>query len=109
MDALIARRTRERHERARERARFILDSLARSGFDAVIIGSLATGRFRSHSDIDILIRGRLPSTDRLKVERIVADAMRQSPVGCDLFFAEDIAEPQRSEFESAHVDASGLR
>jgi predicted nucleotidyltransferase len=108
MDVLVRARTAKRLVVASEAASRLLDALAQAGFDAVVIGSLATGRFRSHSDIDILIRGEVDPPGRAFVERTVADAMRGLRIPYDLIFACDLTRRQRDELEHNRLDTSAF-
>jgi predicted nucleotidyltransferase len=109
IEALVQERTVQRRAIAVERAGCLLDVLAESGIDAVIIGSLATGRFRSHSDLDILVRGQLDPAARALVERTAASVMRDAGIPYDLIFGCDLTPRQRDELSHDHLDASGLR
>jgi predicted nucleotidyltransferase len=99
MDALTAKRRETRHERAsaavarilRAAAR-ILRAAERDGIDITVIGSLAKGDFRSHSDVDLLVRGPIDPKRRRLVERLVADGMRSSAIPYDLIFEDDLTE-----------------
>ena len=52
---LTARRTAERAQLARDRAALVVERLGALGAEARIMGSLARGDFRLHSDVDFLI------------------------------------------------------
>jgi predicted nucleotidyltransferase len=109
IEALVQERTAKRRATAVERAGRLLDTLAENGIDAVVIGSLATGRFRSHSDLDILVRGQLDPAARAFVERSTAAAMRDTGIPYDLIFGGDLTPRQSDELAHDHLDASGLR
>lgn len=55
IEALFARRTRERSALARRLALAGLEALTRRGVRAGVVGSLARGTMLQHSDIDFLI------------------------------------------------------
>lgn len=57
MDALSAKRRETRQERASAAVARILRDAESNGTEITIIGSLAKGDFRSHSDVDLLVRG----------------------------------------------------
>lgn len=59
-ERIVAARTADRHGTARALAARIVSDLEGQGRDVAVIGSLASGRFRLHSDIDLLVRS--PST-----------------------------------------------
>ncbi|MDR6820692.1 putative nucleotidyltransferase [Neorhizobium sp. 2083] len=92
MDALTVRRREARHERASAAVARILHAAERNGIEITIIGSLAKGDFRSHSDVDFLVRGPIEPKRRHLVERLVADGMRPSAVPYDLIFEDDLTE-----------------
>ncbi|WP_187275520.1 nucleotidyltransferase domain-containing protein [Methylobacterium sp. WL6] len=66
-----------------------------------LIGSLATGRFRLHSDIDLLVRGPIDPAERAAVERAVAAVMRGTGIPNDLIYACDLTPSQLDAFEKA--------
>lgn len=109
MDRLIEARAEERRKIATERACALLAQLRHDGFEAAVVGSLAAGRFRAHSDVDVLAPGPVGGLERAHVERAVAQAMRGSGIPCDLIFACDLTPQQLKEFEHDLVEASGLR
>ena len=92
MDALTAKRRETRHERASAAVARILRAAERDGIDITVIGSLAKGDFRSHSDVDLLVRGPIDPKRRRLVERLVADGMRSSAIPYDLIFEDDLTE-----------------
>lgn len=106
---IITARTKDRHQRAERCAARILDQLGALDIDASVIGSLATGRFGLHSDIDILIRSPVDPGGRAAVERTVAGILRGTSLPYDLIFASDLTPAQREVFEHDLVIASGLR
>lgn len=106
---IIAARTQERRHRAERCATRILDRLGALDLDAAVIGSLVTGRFGLHSDIDILVRSPVDPAGRAAVERTVAGILRGSGIPYDLVFACDLTPAQREAFEHDLVIASGLR
>ncbi len=61
---ILARRDRAREAEAATLATAAIGALRSAGFDAWLIGSLARGDFRSHSDIDILIDATGPARDQ---------------------------------------------
>jgi len=100
----MGRTTRERAEARREiactRAHLLLERLDKEGVEARVIGSLAKGLFRTHSDVDFLIRSSTVTPERRAlVERVVASCMRGSGIPYDLVYASDIAPERLKEFE----------
>ncbi|WP_312412394.1 nucleotidyltransferase domain-containing protein [Shinella sp.] len=87
-----------RHERASAAVSRILRAAESNGVDITVIGSLAKGDFRSHSDVDLLVRGAIDPKRRPLVERLVADCMRSSAIPYDLIFEGDLTEDQIHEF-----------
>jgi predicted nucleotidyltransferase len=98
MDALTAKRRETRHERASAAVARILHEAASEGLDITLVGSLARGDFRSHSDVDLLVRGPMDLKRRLLIERMVAEVMRGSDIPYDLIFQDDLTEDRLQEF-----------
>lgn len=78
-------------------SRILLDA-SDKGIEIALVGSLARGDFRAHSDVDLLVRGPIDSRRRLLVERLVADGMRASDIAYDLIFEADLTEDRLQEF-----------
>jgi predicted nucleotidyltransferase len=97
MDSLTAKRRETRHGLASAAVARILHEAGSDGIDITLIGSLARGDFRSHSDVDLLVRGRVNPKRRLLAERLVADAMRGSDIPYDLIFEDDLTEDRLQE------------
>lgn len=98
MDALAAKRRETRHEQASAAVAGILRAAESNGIIITVIGSLARGDFRSHSDVDLLVRGPADSKRRRLVERLVADGMRASAIPYDLIFEDDLTKDRLQEF-----------
>lgn len=94
IDTLIRRRADERRRAAQACVSRILQSAKGRGVDISVVGSLAKGRFRVHSDIDLLVHGRTDPARRAAVEQLVADHLRGTNIPYDLIFASDIS-PER--------------
>lgn len=109
MDRLITRRTADRLRTARLRVARLVEAAAGEPFAFAVIGSLASGRFGLHSDVDLLVRGEIDTTARVRVEQLVAAAMRGSGIRYDLIFACDLTPARLREFEHDLVEPSGLR
>ncbi|WP_244618866.1 nucleotidyltransferase domain-containing protein [Rhizobium sp. 18065] len=76
----------------------ILQEATVQSVSITLVGSLARGDFRSHSDVDLLIRGPMSPARRLLVERLVADAMRGSDIPYDVIFEADLTEDRLQDF-----------
>lgn len=99
IDSIINARTERRRAMAIARVEPLLHELRRDGIEVAVIGSLARREFRSHSDVDFLVRGRVDTFERAKVERAVAAAMRGSGISYDLIYAADLSADRLKEFE----------
>jgi predicted nucleotidyltransferase len=99
IDSVIGERTDRRRATAVARVDPLLHDLHLDGVDIVVIGSLARREFKSHSDVDFLVRGGLDTQARAKVERAVAAAMRGSGISYDLIYAADLTPERLKEFE----------
>jgi predicted nucleotidyltransferase len=99
IDSVISERMERRRATAVARVDPLLRDLRLDGFDIVVVGSLARGDFKSHSDIDLLVRGSLDTRARAKLERAVAAAMRGSGISYDLIYAADLSPERLKEFE----------
>ena len=100
-ERIVAARTADRHRIARGLAERIVSDIEAQGREIVVFGSLATGRFRLHSDIDLLVRSPVDPAGRAAVERAVAAVMRGTGIPYDLIYACDLSEAQRDAFERA--------
>jgi predicted nucleotidyltransferase len=99
VDSIIGERTERRRAAAVARVDSLLRDLRLDSFDVVVIGSLARQEFKSHSDVDFLVRGDLDTQERAKLERAVAAAMRGSGIPYDLIYARDLSPERLKEFE----------
>jgi predicted nucleotidyltransferase len=108
-DNIITERTEQRLETAVARVDPLLRDLRSEGFDIVVIGSLARQEFRAHSDVDLLVRGKLDTPSRARVERAAAAAMRGSGIPYDLIYATDLSLERLKEFERDLVQLPGIR
>ena len=106
---------RESRRRARERAavaaaKAALQRLRDRGVRAAVFGSLATGRFRLHSDVDFLVL-ECPRALRYRIETDVEACMQGLPF--DVAYADEMREPWRSRalraFEAAVTSPTGRR
>ncbi|MGY4305606.1 tRNA nucleotidyltransferase (CCA-adding enzyme) [Bradyrhizobium sp. USDA 4369] len=64
LDRIIGERTAHRHAMAVDRVEPLLRELRADDIDIVVIGSLARDAFKSHSDVDLLVRGELTTSRR---------------------------------------------
>lgn len=108
IDSVIGERTERRRVTAVARVDPLLRDLHQAGVDIVVIGSLARGEFRSHSDVDFLVRSGLDTPGRARVERAVAAAMHGSGISYDLIYAADLTPERLKEFERDLVQAPGI-
>jgi predicted nucleotidyltransferase len=92
LDLLTAKRLEMRRELASAAVARILHNAASEGIDITLVGSLARGDFRLHSDVDLLVCGLVDPKRRVLAERLVAVAMRSSDIPYDLLFEEDLTE-----------------
>jgi predicted nucleotidyltransferase len=99
IDSVIGKRTERRRATAVARVDPLLHDLRMDGFDVMVIGSLARLEFKSHSDVDLLVRGSPDTQERAKLERAVAAAMRGSGISYDLIYAADLTPERLNEFE----------
>jgi predicted nucleotidyltransferase len=98
MAVLTQRRREARRDIASAAVAGILLDASRLDIEIALVGSLARGDFRAHSDVDLLVRGPIDSKRRLLVERLVADGMRASDIAYDLIFEADLTEDCLQEF-----------
>lgn len=106
LDELLTRHTQERAAKARTAAARALRALGRLGVEARLIGSLARGDHRLHSDIDILIV-RCPDELRYRIEGLVEDALGGLPF--DVVYLDEVAPARRAVLEREGLRASDLR
>lgn len=100
-ERIVAVRIADRHRTARSLAARIVSDVEAQGLAISIIGSLATDRFRLHSDIDLPVRSPIDPVERAAVERTVAAVMRGTGIPYDLIYACDLTPSQREAFEKA--------
>lgn len=97
MDALTARRRETRQGLADKAVEGILRDAADRGIEITLVGSLAKGDFRAHSDVDLLVRGPVDAKRRLLAEKLVAENMRGSDIPYDLIFEGDLSDDRLQE------------
>ena len=95
IERLMAKRAAERRVRALHCALTAMPALNEQGIKAYVIGSLATGQFMSHSDVDYLVIGQIAPMERRLVEATIARTMAGSNVGYDVVYEEDITRSWR--------------
>lgn len=98
MTALTARRRDRRRDAASAAVSRILRDASSSHIEMTLVGSLAKGDFRSHSDVDLLVRGPMDPKRRLLAERLVAEGMDASGIPYDLIFEADLSDDRLQEF-----------
>ena len=99
MEDVVRKRTARRRQIAVTSVAHLTDQLRRDGVDVVVVGSLATGKFRAHSDVDLLVRSDVDRSLRARIERIVAQSMRGTGIPYDLIFAVDLTADRLKELE----------
>ncbi len=98
MAALMAKRRDRRHSAASAAVSQVLRDASGKGINITLVGSLARGDFRSHSDVDLLVRGPMDRKRRALAEQLVADGMRASEIPYDLVFEADLTHDRLQEF-----------
>jgi predicted nucleotidyltransferase len=93
LEAQRAARRRARESAARAAAAAVLRRLGELGVRAGVFGSLATGRFDLHSDVDILVLDCPPQL-RYRIETEVERGMHG--IRFDVAYADEMREPWRS-------------
>jgi predicted nucleotidyltransferase len=106
LDTLRETRRRARERAAHASALVVLRYLRARGVRAGVFGSLASGRFRLHSDVDFLVL-ECPPALRYRIEADIEDQMRGIPF--DVAYADEMREPWRSRALDALRDESALR
>lgn len=106
LDALLRRRAEDRRRTAAARARKALDWLAGQGVEAAVIGSLARGGFKDHSDVDVLVLS-CPPDRRYTLETGVEAVMEDLPF--DLIYLDEVREPYRARMLAEAVRAPDFR
>ena len=99
-------RIAEWRARAISGARAAIRALARQGVSARVTGSLATGRFRSGSDVDLLVT-ECPPALKYTIESLVEDCLGGMPF--DVIYLDELPAPRRAQVLSIAVDANDLR
>ena len=106
LDALRETRRLVREQTARGAALEALRSLRSRGVHAGVFGSLATGRFGLHSDVDFIVL-ECPQALRYRIETDIEEHMRGIPF--DVAYADELREPWRSRALATLRDESALR
>lgn len=75
---ILERQVTVRRRMALAKARLTLDRLAAEGFEARLIGSLARGTFKAHSDVAFLIQN-CPADRKYTIEGLVEELMAPLP------------------------------
>ena len=100
-DTLVARRTLERLQSAEAASTRVLATLRGQGIDIRVFGSLARGTFKSHSDVDFLVKGALSGRVRAVVEATLARAMGAAELPYDVIYLDDLTAEQAAVFDCA--------
>ena len=85
-------RRAQREKTARHRAARVLWALRKKGVRGTVIGSLAQGQFRLHSDVDFLIT-KCPRASKYAVENDVEDLMEGMPF--DVIYLEETRDARK--------------
>jgi predicted nucleotidyltransferase len=93
LELLLAKDAQDRTARARQFAEVAVQRLEELGVEARIVGSLARGDFRGHSDIDILVL-RCPPDRRYRIEGAVEEAAEGFPF--DVIYLDEVPAPRRA-------------
>lgn len=106
LEALRETRRRARERAAHAAAAEALRRLRRRGVRAGVFGSLVTGRFGLHSDVDFVVL-ECPAALRYRIETDVEACMQGIPF--DVAYADEMREPWRSRALAALRDEPALR
>ena len=106
LEALRESRRRARERTALDAAAEVLRRLRRRGVSAGVFGSLATGRFGLHSDVDFIVL-ECPAALRYRIETDVEACMQG--IAFDVAYADEMREPWRSRALDTMHDESALR
>ncbi len=105
LDSPISITSDVRRRRAVDRARAAVDMMKEKGISAMVIGSLAKGKFGPESDIDFLVTS-CPRKYKYAIEAEVEDILGDLPF--DLIYLEEIPADRVERFTSGAVDAHAL-
>jgi predicted nucleotidyltransferase len=105
LEALLRRSTDQRRRHAVAAARRAMERLSDLGVEVRVIGSLAAGGFKAHSDVDLLVV-RCPPELRYAIEGVVEDEMGGLPF--DVVYLDEISPPDRMALLEEARDAAVL-
>jgi len=106
IDRLLRQRADARRREAQRLALAALEALERIGVGAVVVGSLARGRFLGHSDVDLYVVDRhtvAPETVIATVERVMGD------FPFDVVFGDRVSDADRPFILERTLRAADLR
>ena len=106
LDALRETRREARERNALAAAAAVLRRLHSRGVRVAVFGSLATGRFGLHSDVDFIVLD-CPSALRYRIETDVEACMQGIPF--DVAYADEMREPWRSRALATMRDEPAVR
>lgn len=106
LDRLFRERAEARRREAARLALAALEALERAGVRAVVVGSLARGRFLGHSDVDLFVEDRGALAPEAVVA-IVERAMGDFPF--DVIFGDRVPDADRPFILERTLDAADLR
>ena len=99
LDNLLERRSRALRSRVEPEVLASLAALREAGVLVEVVGSFAQGRFRSTSDVDLLILDSGPLSE-MNLHRLLSRHLRSAPY--DLIFADRLA-PGTAELMLTHA------
>ena len=91
-ETILDHRRQHRLQAATSAWKRIHSALTLAGIDHRLFGSLKKGDFREHSDIDLMILGKLSPDCRQKARKIAEEAAAEAKIGLDLIFEQDLSE-----------------
>lgn len=94
----MASRRRERLALATRLAASVIDRLEMRGIKAAVIGSLISGKFDLHSDVDFLISKGQMSEGRRQAELLIGETFARSGISTHIVFEDDLDEKLQMEF-----------
>jgi len=108
IDRLLSSRLAARKAKAIAHAQLAVEHLKTEGVEAFVIGSLASGQFMNHSDVDFFVNTTLNAHERARAEVLVRRAMDRSGLGYDIIYADDVRPECLPEFHDVKRAASDL-
>jgi|AOMQ01.1.fsa_nt_gi predicted nucleotidyltransferase len=88
LERVLQKHSEQRRTTALQRATVAVNMLQDMGVKVRIIGSLAEGRFRTHSDVDFLVEHLADPAQRYALESVVEDTLQGIPF--DVVYADEV-------------------